>query len=264
MADGTRGEPASYLQVAAAIRARIADGTWPPGHKLPSRSALGAEFGGVGDNVVRRAQEALITEGLLEGRAGSGTYVRAPGQRRTLQRIPASAAEDSPARSGLVPAGFEGTWEAESEAKLPAPPEIASRLGIAAGDQVVKTVYEYLDAGHRPVMVTTSWEPMALTGGSVIVLPEGGPLAGRGVTARMARIGITVTRVEEVVRPIQLDRGQAKVLAGATVGSLATLIERTHFAADGRPVEAADILVPADRWDIAYTIPVTPPGPHRS
>ncbi|GGX58474.1 GntR family transcriptional regulator [Streptomyces noursei] len=258
MADGTQGEVAPYQRVAAAIRARIADGTWPPDHKLPSRSALGAEFGGVGDNVVRRAQEVLIAEGLLEGRAGSGTYVRAPGERRTLQRIPASAPEGSPVRSGLAPAGFEGTWEAESEAKLAAPPEIAARLGIAAGDHVVKTVYEYLDAGHRPVMVTTSWELMALTGGSVIVLPEGGPLAGRGVTARMAHIGITVTRAEEVVRPIQLDRGQAKLLAGATLGSLATLIERTHYATDGRPVETADILVPADRWDIAYTIPLTP------
>ncbi|MEU6331994.1 GntR family transcriptional regulator [Streptomyces sp. NPDC047049] len=254
--NGTRGETAPYLHVAAEIRARIADGAWPPGHKLPSRSALGAELGGYGDNVVRRAQEALIAEGLLEGRAGSGTYVRDPHERRTLLRTPAP--EGAPELSGLAPAGFVGTWEAESEAKLGAPPEIAERLNIATGDLCVRTQYEWLDARHRPVMVSTSWEPMELTGTTVVVLPEAGPLAGRGVAARMAHIGITVTQAVEVPRPIQLSRAQAQLLAGATVGSLATLIARTHYDTSGRPVETADIIVPADRWDVAYTIPAAP------
>ncbi|MFE3881782.1 GntR family transcriptional regulator [Streptomyces lydicus] len=260
MADGTQGVTAPYLHVADKIRARIADGTWPPGHRLPSRSALGAEFGGFGDNVVRRAQEALIAEGLLEGRAGSGTYVRSPHDRRTLLRTPApSGVADL---SGLSPAGFSGTWEAESEAKLPAPPEIAERLNIDDGALCVRTQYEFLDARHRPVMVSTSWEPMELTGGTVVVLPEGGPLAGRGVAARMAHLGITVTQAVEVPRPVQLTRAQAQLLAGAIVGSLATLIARTHYDASGQPVETADILVPADRWDIAYTVPA-PPGTNR-
>ncbi|GGN62039.1 GntR family transcriptional regulator [Streptomyces kronopolitis] len=255
-----RGETAPYLQVAAAIRTRIADGTWSPGHKLPSRSVLGAELGGFGDNVVRRAQEVLIAEGLLEGRAGSGTYVRSPHERRTLLRSPGP--EGISNLAGLAPAGFSGTWEAESEAKLPAPPEIAERLGIAAGDLCVRTHYEYLDARHRPVMVSTSWEPMELTGASVVVLPEGGPLAGHGVTARMAHLGITVALVVEVPRPVQLDRAQARLLADATVGSLATVIARTHYDTAGRAVETADIIVPADRFDLAYTVPAAP-EPHK-
>ncbi|NEC88071.1 GntR family transcriptional regulator [Streptomyces sp. SID12501] len=255
MADGTSASPAPYLVVADTMRARIADGTWPPGHRLPSRSALGRDFGGAGENVVRRAQELLIDEGLLEGRAGSGTYVRATRQRHTLWRTQEAGSVNNTA----APAGFAGTWEADSEAKVPAPPVVAGRLGIEEGAHCVRTVYEFL-LQHRPVLLLTSWEPMAITGGSVIVLPEGGPLAGRGVPARMGHIGVEVTRVREVPRPVQVDREQAHLL-GAPVGSRATLIERTHYDASGRAVETADLLAPANQWEIAYDIPVAPSRP---
>ncbi|MEV3860042.1 GntR family transcriptional regulator [Streptomyces sp. NPDC050095] len=258
-ADATDRAPAPYVRVAEAIRSRIADGTWPPGFRLPSRTALGREFGGVGENVVRRAQELLIAEGLLEGRAGSGTYIRAPRDRAPLLRTPRAGENNL----GVAPAGFTGTWEADSAAKVPAAPAIARRLGIGVGDPCVHTTYEFL-ARHRPAIVADSWEPMAITGGTLVVLPEGGPLAGRGVPARMAHIGVTVARVREVPRPVQIDREQA-LLLGVAVGSRATLIERTHYDTDGRAVETADILVPADRWDITYDVPLTPasPGPDR-
>ncbi|MEU0374267.1 GntR family transcriptional regulator [Streptomyces sp. NPDC006283] len=248
MADGSSGDSAPYLRVAARLRSRIADGIWTPGGRLPSRGELGAEFG-VGENVVRRAQELLISTGLLEGRAGSGTYVRAPFERRPLLRTPSAAGLPY---SGLAPFGFTGTWEADSTAKAEAPPLIAARLGVKAGDPCVRTSYEFLSA-RQPVMLTTSWEPMAVTGGSVVVLPEGGPLAGHGVVARMAHLGITVARVVESPRPVHVDRDQAHLLGIAT-GSQATLIERTHYDTGGRPVETADILIPADRWDITYDI----------
>ncbi|WP_344318150.1 GntR family transcriptional regulator, partial [Streptomyces javensis] len=127
MADGS-SRAAPYLGVAAAFRARIADGTWAHGERLPSRGELGAEFG-VGEDVIRRAQELLITEGLLEGRAGSGTYVRAPYQRRTMLRTPAI---------GLAGLGTDGTYEADSIAKVPAPPDIAERLDLEPGALCVR------------------------------------------------------------------------------------------------------------------------------
>lgn len=253
MSDSSSAETASYLRVAAAFRERIADGTWPPDHRLPSRSALGAEFGSVGDNVIRRAQELLINEGLLEGRAGSGTYVRPPQARRALLRSKLTAPRaDAPA--GVAPAGFSGTWESDSTAKVPAPAGIAARLGLAEGELCVQTTYEFL-AERRPVMTATSWEPLSLTGGTIVVLPEGGPFAGHGVIARMAQIDIVVARVAEVPRPVLIDRDQAQVL-GISAGSLATCIERTHFTGEGLAVETADFLVPAALWDITYDLPL--------
>ncbi|GHF74103.1 GntR family transcriptional regulator [Streptomyces mashuensis] len=252
MAKGRSGNtPANYLRVADALRQRVVNGTWAPGDRLPGRGELGAEFG-VGKNTVREAQELLIAEGLLEGRPGAGTYVRTPPQRRIMHRTapPGSLV-------GIAPAGFTGTWESDSTAKVPAPPAIAVRLGIGEGALCVRTVYEFL-ADRQPVMLATSWEPMSLTGGTPIVLPEGGPLAGRGVVERMAHIDITVTRAVEMPQPVQVDHDQAELL-GIAAGSQATLIERTYYAADGQAVETADVLVPAERWKIAYEIPLAPP-----
>ncbi|GAA1930444.1 GntR family transcriptional regulator [Streptantibioticus ferralitis] len=250
MADGT-SRSSAYLRVASTFRERIADGTWPAGYRLPSRGTLGAELG-VGENIIRRAQEILTAEGLLEGRAGSGTYVRATYERRTMLRT------ETHRTPGLLPAGFDGTWEANSIAKVPAPSDIASRLGIATDDLCVRTAYEVL-ANRQPVMLITSWEPMAVTDRTVIVLPEGGPLAGRGVVARMAHIGITVARVVEVPRPIHLDEDQAQVL-GLPTGSQALLIARTYYDTSGRAVETADIVVPPERWDVLYDVPVPAAG----
>ncbi|MEU3713645.1 GntR family transcriptional regulator [Streptomyces catenulae] len=242
--------PAPYLRIAQLLRDRVASGEWRVGDRLPSRATLGAEFG-VGDNVVRRAQEALIEEGLLEGRAGSGTFVRAPRQRGSLSRTASNG-------SSPAPAGFTGTWEARSIAKVPAGPATAVRLGTGHDGMCVLTTYEFL-TDSRPVLLATSWEPMAVTGGSAVVLPEGGPLAGAGVFARMRHLGIVISRVVEVPRPIRLSRDQAHLLGLAT-GAQATLIERTHYADDGRAVETADWIVPSDLWDITYTIATPAPG----
>ncbi|WP_037599504.1 GntR family transcriptional regulator [Streptacidiphilus rugosus] len=254
MVDGASASAdAPYLRVAAAMRQRITDGTWPVGHRLPARATLGHEFGDVGENVIRRAQELLIAQGLLEGRAGSGTYVRAPRQRRRMLRSWAREQHaTSPFRSEMASLGMAGDWEANSAAKTPALAHIAARLGIAEGDLCVRTDYEFF-ADRQPVMLSTSWEPMAITSGTVVVLPEGGPLAGAGVVARMAHIGVTVVRAVEVPRPTRLNKDQAELL-GVAAGTQATLIERIYYDDAGSPVETADILVPDDGWEIAYEI----------
>jgi GntR family transcriptional regulator len=159
-------------------------------------------------------------------------------------------------RYEMTAAGLDGTWESDSNAKLPAPRDIAARLDITAGDPCVRTTYEFF-GDRKPVMLATTWEPMAITGGTVIVLPEGGPLAGKGVAARMAAIGITVTRLVEVPRFAQVTREQAHQL-GVAAGAPATAIERTHYAQDGRPVETADFLVPTSHWEPAYEFTFDP------
>jgi DNA-binding FadR family transcriptional regulator len=62
-------------RAAAAIRERIESKQWPVGHKLPSELEL-AEALGVARNTVREALRALTHLGVLEARAGDGTYVR--------------------------------------------------------------------------------------------------------------------------------------------------------------------------------------------
>ncbi|MFE3555140.1 GntR family transcriptional regulator [Streptomyces sp. NPDC059193] len=247
-------EQPPYLRIADVLRQRIAEHVWTAGDRLPSRSQI-AEECGVGENVVRRAQELLISQGVLEGRAGSGTYVAEP--RRRVRVVRSSAREQpggSPFRADMQALGKQGNWESRTEAKVPAPAEIAARLGITEGELCVRTVYEFLADG-RPVQLSTSWEPYDLTAGTLVVLPEGGPHAGVGVVNRMAAIGITVSHAVEQPEPRQATAEEASLL-GIQKAALVTHIRRTYYSDQGQPVETADIVIPAALCEIVYEIPV--------
>ncbi|MGI5143301.1 MULTISPECIES: GntR family transcriptional regulator [unclassified Streptomyces] len=250
-------EPPPYMVIADDLRRRLTAGEWAVGERLPSRAQLAREYG-VGDNVVKKASERLIIEGLLEGRAGSGTYVTEPRQRLRMVRSRHSEWRGgSPFRADMKEQGRRGTWESHSEARVPAPEYIARRLAIEPGEPCVQTSYEFL-ADNQPVQLCESWEPMAITGETPIVLPEMGPLAGMGVVERMQSIGIALDVAVEVPRPGRATQREANLL-GISVGDLLTHIERTYYDRDGRPVETADIVVPDVRWEIAYEISVEQP-----
>ncbi|MEV4434380.1 GntR family transcriptional regulator [Streptomyces sp. NPDC049585] len=250
-------EPPPYMRVADDLRRRIAAGEWSVGERLPSRAQLAAAYG-VGTNVLQKAQERLIIEGLLEGRAGSGTYVRTPRERlRMVRSRHRERRGDSPFRANMREQGRRGSWESHSEARVPAPEGIARRLAVEPGDPCVRTTYEFLADG-QPVQLSESWEPMAITGDTPVVLPELGPMAGMGVVERMRSLGIVVETAVEVPRPGRATQAQANLL-GISLGELVTQIERTYYDTDGRPVETADIVIPDVRWEIAYEIPVEGP-----
>lgn len=63
-----------YRQIAAILRARIADGTYRPGYPIPSTARLCDEFE-VTHRTVRAATALLVDEGLLVGAVGRGMYV---------------------------------------------------------------------------------------------------------------------------------------------------------------------------------------------
>ncbi|MER7376388.1 GntR family transcriptional regulator [Streptomyces lanatus] len=240
---------APYLDVADALRARILAGEWAIGERVPSRARLAEEYG-VGRNVTQRAMDRLIAEGLLEGRAGSGTYVRVPRERLRMVR----SRHGAPSLAAERERGRAGTWDAHSEVRVPAPAAIAERLAVPPGDLCVRTHYEFLADG-QPVQLSRSWEPMAITDGTPVMLPEKGPLAGKGVVERMGSIGVEVDTVIELPRPARATREQANLL-GIGVGDLVLLIERTIYDIDRRPVETADMVIPDVRREVAYEFAV--------
>lgn len=63
-------------QVITALRRQIADGHWPLGAQIPTEPEL-AQMTGTGRNTVREAVQALVHDGMLERRQGSGTFVTA-------------------------------------------------------------------------------------------------------------------------------------------------------------------------------------------
>ncbi|MEU3738895.1 MULTISPECIES: GntR family transcriptional regulator [unclassified Streptomyces] len=248
----TFGEQPAYLRVAGDLRKKIVDGSLPPHTRLPSQARIREEYG-VSDTVALEARKVLMAEGLVEGRSGSGTYVRErPVPRRVARTGYRASGGSTPFRQEQAEDGARGTWESRSE-QVEAASATAERLGIRAGDRVMCTKYVYRDAGEV-MMLSTSWEPLAVTGRTPVMLPEEGPLGGCGVVERMAAIDVVVDNVAEEVgaRP-----GLAEELMalGGVPGHVVIVVQRTYYAS-GKPVETADVVVPADRYRIAYHLPV--------
>ncbi len=245
-------ETPAYLRVAEELRRRIRDGDLPPGSRLPSRAEL-VRAHGVGPNVAISAVRLLMAEGLVHGRVGSGVYVREPTEPRPMVR----SWHDG--RLGGIPyVPGETGREAHStrdcvSATVPATVEVAERLGIAAGDPVMCSEYTFRTAGERG-MISTSWEPLSLTGGTPVALPEAGPLAGHDVVARMAHIGVRVDRATEAVTARAATPAEASRL-GVPAGGPVQALQRTYYAGD-RAVETADLTVPAGRFRLVYEFPV--------
>ncbi|MFJ9564345.1 GntR family transcriptional regulator [Streptomyces fuscichromogenes] len=248
----TFGEQPAYLRVAGDLRKKIVDGSLPPHTRLPSQARIREEYG-VSDTVALEARKVLMAEGLVEGRSGSGTYVRErPVPRRVARSGFRPAGGATPFRQEQSDATARGTWESSSE-QAEAGAAIADRLGIHLGDRVMRTRYLFRDAGD-PMMLSTSWEPLAVTGRTPVMLPEEGPLGGMGVVERMRAIDVVVDNVTEEVgaRP-----GLAEELLtlGGVPGHVVLVIQRTYYAS-GRPVETADVVIPADRYRASYHLPV--------
>ncbi|KWX02805.1 GntR family transcriptional regulator [Carbonactinospora thermoautotrophica] len=242
----------AYLRIADDLRSRIVDGTLPPGTRLPSRAQLAREYG-VAESVALEAMRLLVSEGFVETRPGSGSYVRRrPQVRRLVRSWYREKRGDSPFRADMAAQGRQGSWESHSETTT-APPVIAERLGVPPGEPVMRTNYVFYADGE-PVMLSTSYEPLTITRNTPIVLPEEGPYAGKGVVERMAAIGVNVTHAAEAVTARPVLASEAELLKVPT-GTTIIRIARTYYA-DERAVETADITIPADRYEIIYHIPV--------
>lgn len=63
-----------WTAIADAVRSDIAEGRYAPGEKLPTEAALASRFG-VNRHTVRHGLSALVEEGLIRTRRGSGAFV---------------------------------------------------------------------------------------------------------------------------------------------------------------------------------------------
>ena len=125
------------------------------GDRLPSERDLSALWG-VARMTIRAATDALVAEGLVERRHGSGTYVVPRPFARVLGLT--SFTQDMAAR-GIVAASRVLEFEL-----VPADAAVASRLRIAIGDATVR--FTRLRFGDGDAMaVETTWMPASLVPG---------------------------------------------------------------------------------------------------
>lgn len=245
-----------FLQLAADIRRQIVSGDLLPGARLPARHELAAQHG-VAEGVAREAIRQLAQEGLVVSKSGAGVFVR---ERPAVRRIPRSWHRErragSPFAAAMLEQGRRGGWRYES-ATIRASEQVRARLALdePEGDlpDVMHTRYVFM-GDDDPWQLADSYEPLNITKGTIIALPEDGPLAGCGVTHRMAEIGVVVDGWNEDVGARLALPDEAKVL-GIAPGSIVLTSERTYYV-DGQPVEVADIVIPAETSRLGFSGPV--------
>ena len=67
-------------EIVSSIADIITSGIWKPGDMIPTEKDLAARFG-VGRSTIREAVKSLVMIGVLEARAGEGSFVREPTSR---------------------------------------------------------------------------------------------------------------------------------------------------------------------------------------
>jgi GntR family transcriptional regulator len=230
-------EPPKYAQIVAAIRRRIADGTYPPGSLLPSESMLVREFG-VSRPTVVRALEALKLRGEIDREHGRGSFVKA---------APAPPqAGGRPVRSVLDRAeADEPGWTMTVE-RCPAPAPIAELLGLAESAPVVLR-RRLTIADDAPYELVSLWLPIELA--ETAGLDQDGPLTASARQLVQSATGRRFGHVAERLtarRPTVHEAEQLGITKTTPVlGVLSTVHDTT-----GRPVLVAELALPGELHEL--------------
>ncbi len=159
------GQP-MYKEIAEQLRQRIQSGEFTQGDKLPTEDDLGEAYQ-ASRNTVRQAMEQLTREGLVAKRQGQGTFVRVradPFVTVLSGRTPAidgGGTEGALYRSQATERPRVPSASGPKVEILACPKEIALRLGIQPGEDVVsRHQRRYIDG--VPWSIQTSFYPYEL------------------------------------------------------------------------------------------------------
>ncbi|SEF80067.1 transcriptional regulator, GntR family [Thermomonospora echinospora] len=244
----------AYLRIAGELREQIRRGDYPPGSRLPTLARL-CQTHGVSEIVVRQAVALLRGEGLVETRRGGGTVVRVrPAARRlAMSRYrndpPAAAPATSFTRDQRI--GWNEYRLDKTFTRVRADPHLASLFELPAGTELLRRRFVFHSRGE-PQQISVSYLPWSLVEGTPVADPAREPWPG-GTPAQLASLGRPVTRVEESVQARMPTPEEVETLR-ITAGVPVLTITRRMFSGD-RPYEVCrDIVIPADRVTLDYSI----------
>ncbi len=232
--DRSRPEPL-WHQAEQALRALIADGTWPDGTQLPNEGKL-SEILGVSRITIRHALRNVEESGLLRREHGRGTFVRTSTVTAGVRGLTSFTQEM--ADRGLV----VGSRVLEIS-ELPASEEVANALEIAKGETVV--MLRRLRAGNnQPIGIQNAFMPARRVPGLVDIV---GPIPSLYELLR-SRFGISPQVAREIYRVGSVSAEDAALL-DVEAGSPAFIVQR--ITSDGHgPFEYTVSTMRGDRYEI--------------
>ena len=212
-----------YAQVEAVLAAGIADGSYPPGTRLPNEETLIERFG-VSRTTIQKTVQNLISRGLIEIRRGKGTFVIQP-------RITQELTELSGFVEDMHALGRNPTARVLDQQVMPANETVARRLALAVGTLVVRIQRVRLVDG-MPLSFDETWLPREL--GEKVISNN---LETEPIFSLLERKYDTpLVEAEYRLEATSAVAAVAQAL-GIDPGNPIFLIERTSYSAQHQPVD---------------------------
>lgn len=220
-----------YQQLQRALRQAITSKALTAEAALPPERDLAEEFS-ISRITVRKALDALVEEGLLTRRQGSGTFVAGQRVEKNFSKL-TSFTEDMAARGRKA----HSIWLSRTEGAVT--PDEALSLGMAPGS----TVYRF----HRIRYADEA--PMALEYSTVpsFCLPSPDAVGDSLYTA-LDQAGSRPVRALQRLRAVLFTADQAQLL-GVNERDAGLRIERRGFLENGRLVEITTSYYRGDAYD---------------
>jgi GntR family transcriptional regulator len=233
------GRTIRYREIAAELRSRVEAGEFVAGRLLPSESDLSARYH-ASRVTIRRALEALRTEGLISSRQGFGWFVSADPLRQSLARLGTIEAQ-------LVESGIESERRILGFAFVPAPERVKRILG--SGN--VLEVRRLNLADGAPFARVTVWCPEPLGSRLSRAEVEASPL--------YELIDVPLGGATQSIAAAAADADDAALL-GIPPGSPVLVCERVTRGVDGTPVLVSEHVFPGHLTEFWVELPSVDPS----
>ena len=234
-------EGAKARRVYLSLRDDIAGGTLTDGTSLPGEQKLAANFD-VSRVTIRRALEALASDGLIERRAGSGTVVRSAG----IGDAPL-AMDFNTLMPQLVEMGQSTTARLLSFSYGVAPDFVAKAMLLSAQEKV-QIATRVRSADGKPFSHLTTYVPEAIARNY-----SEHDLATTPLFRLLERSGVQINDAHQSVSAALAGPEVAEALEVA-VGSAVLSLRRVVRDVEGKGVEYLSALYRADMFRLDMTL----------
>ena len=229
-----------YSQLKEILRTRILDGSYPPLSRMPSETELGKAFD-VSRITVRQALGDLQKEGLIFKIHGKGTFVAKPKAFQnvsTLQGLGESMSQR----------GYEVINRLRSFKTVPASAQVAARLQVAEGENVVQIKRARL-VNRELVSLEITWLPEHV--GKRL---EKADLVSRDIFLILENdCALPLGHADLAIDAILADAELASALE-VEEGSPVMRIERLTHTADGAPLDYEHLYYRGDAFQYRLRI----------
>ena len=225
---------ALYQQLKEYVAARIQDGTWPAGQRLPSENELVRQFE-MSRMTVNRALRELAAQGAIVRVPGVGSFVAEAKPQSTLFEI-ANLADEIQGR------GHRYRCEVLRVEKVTAPPETRAFFGMGAADKLFHAVCVHFD-NDVPVQLEQRYVNPAMA--PAFLKQDFSVLQPSDYLVR----NVPYDEMEHVVEAVLPSAGEAGLLQ-VRVDTPCLLLHRRTWS-DGFLVSYARLLSPGSRYKLS-------------